>query len=117
ATWGGAGNPNSSTVPALFGQHAWVRGGFAVLAAAGLVASAAAAPNAIGLVGSKKDDFQTTAPYAILVDVETGTVLFEKGADVPTPPSSMAKLMTTEVVFNALKVGRIKIDDEYMVSE
>src|SRR5260370_33683756 len=29
----------------------------------------------------------------------------------------MAKLMTTEVVFNALKQGRIKIDDEYMVSE
>jgi len=84
---------------------------------AGFVASAAAAPNALGLVGAKKDDFQTAAPYAILVDVETGTVLFEKGADVPTPPSSMAKLMTTEVVFNALKLGRIKIDDDYMVSE
>ena len=94
-----------------------MRRGLVVLAVAGLAASAAAAPSAIGLIGAKKDDFQTTAPYAILLDVETGTVLFEKGADVPTPPSSMAKLMTTEVVFNALKLGRIKIDDEYMVSE
>lgn len=100
-----------------FKTPAWVQRGLVALAIVGLVASAAAAPSAIGLVGSKKDDFQTTAPYAILLDVETGTILFEKGADVPTPPSSMAKLITTEVVFNELKQGRIKIDDEYMVSE
>jgi len=112
-----APEPVNLTMPASFRKRAWVQRGLAVLAVAGLVASAAAAPGAIGLVGSKKDDLQTAAPYAILLDVETGTVLFEKSADVPTPPSSMAKLMTTEVVFNALKLGRIKIDDEYMVSE
>jgi len=44
-------------------------------------------------------------------------VLFEKNADVPTPPSSMAKLMTAEVVFNELKQGRIKLEDEYIISE
>jgi serine-type D-Ala-D-Ala carboxypeptidase (penicillin-binding protein 5/6) len=115
--FGGAPEPENSTVPAHFSKRAFVRRGLVVLAVAGLAASAAAAPSAIGLVGAKKDDFQTTAPYAILVDVETGTVLLEKGADVPTPPSSMAKLMTTEVVFNELKQGRIKVDDEYMVSE
>jgi serine-type D-Ala-D-Ala carboxypeptidase (penicillin-binding protein 5/6) len=104
-----------STVSAT--KYAWVRRGFVTLAILGLVASAAAAPSAIGLVGSKKDDFPTAAPYAILLDVESGTVLFEKGADVPTPPSSMAKLMTTEVVFNELKQGRIKSEDEYVVSE
>jgi D-alanyl-D-alanine carboxypeptidase (penicillin-binding protein 5/6) len=76
-----------------------------------------AAPGNLGLVGAKKDDFQTTAPHAILVDVESGSVLYEKSADVPTPPSSMAKLMTTEVIFNEIKQGRIKTDDEYMVSE
>jgi D-alanyl-D-alanine carboxypeptidase (penicillin-binding protein 5/6) len=75
------------------------------------------APSNIGLVGGKKDDFQTTAPHAILVDVESGSVLFEKSADLATPPSSMAKLMTTEVVFNEIKQGHIKTDDEYMVSE
>src|SRR5215470_7219165 len=89
----------------------------AALPIVGFVASSIAAPNAIGLIGAKKDDFQTAAPYAILVDVESGTVLFEKSADVATPPSSMAKLMTTEVVFNEIKQGRIKTDDEYMVSE
>jgi D-alanyl-D-alanine carboxypeptidase (penicillin-binding protein 5/6) len=87
------------------------------LGIASFAVSAAAAPNAMGLVGSKKDDFQTAAPYAILLDVESGTVLFEKGADVPTAPSSMAKLMTTEVVFNELRQGHIKIEDEYLVSE
>ncbi|HMA70869.1 MAG TPA: D-alanyl-D-alanine carboxypeptidase family protein [Xanthobacteraceae bacterium] len=102
---------------ALVGKCAWAQRGFVTLAVAGFVASAAAAPSAIGLVGSKKDDFQTTAPHAILVDFDSGTVLFEKGADVPTPPSSMAKLMTVEVVFNELKRGRIKLDDEYLVSE
>jgi D-alanyl-D-alanine carboxypeptidase (penicillin-binding protein 5/6) len=94
-----------------------MRRGLAALVITGLVASAAAAPSAIGLVGSKKDDFLTAAPYAILLDVESGTVLFEKGADVPTPPSSMAKLMTSEVVFNELKQDHIKIEDEYLVSE
>ena len=83
----------------------------------GLAAAAMAAPGNLGLVGARKDDFQTAAPHAILVDVESGSVLYEKSADVPTPPSSMAKLMTTEVVFNEIKQGRIKTEDEYMVSE
>jgi D-alanyl-D-alanine carboxypeptidase (penicillin-binding protein 5/6) len=98
------------------------RGGLVARAAAslvicGLAFAAVAAPGNIGLVGGKRDDIQTAAPYAILVDVETGTVLYEKSADVATPPSSMAKLMTTEVVFNEIKQGRITTDDEYMVSE
>ena len=103
-------------MPISFKAHA-LRRGLIALAAAGCVVSAAAAPSAIGLIGSKKDDFQTAAPYAILVDADSGTVLFEKGADVPTPPSSMAKLMTAEVVFNELKQGHINLDDEYIVSE
>ena len=102
---------------AMSKKYAWVRRGLMALPIVGFIASAAAAPSAIGLIGGKKDDFQTAAPYAILLDVESGSVLFEKGADVPTPPSSMAKLMTTEVVFNELKQGRIKIEDEYLVSE
>jgi D-alanyl-D-alanine carboxypeptidase (penicillin-binding protein 5/6) len=94
-----------------------MRRSLVALVITGLVASAAAAPSAIGLVSAKKDELPIAAPYAILVDVESGTVLYEKGADVPTPPSSMAKLMTSEVVFNELKQGRIKVDDEYLVSE
>jgi D-alanyl-D-alanine carboxypeptidase (penicillin-binding protein 5/6) len=49
----------------------------------------------------KKDDgFQTAAPTAILIDGESGSVLFEKNADMLVPPASLSKLMTTEVVLN-----------------
>ncbi len=65
----------------------------------------------------KKDEFQTSAPHAILIEAESGTVLFEKGADLPTYPSSMAKLMTAEVVFSAIKDGKLKLDDEVTISE
>ena len=76
---------------------------------------AAAAIPASGQV--KKDEFQTAAPYAILIDAESDSVLLEKNADQLTAPSSLAKLMTAEVVFNALKAGRIKLDDEFVISE
>lgn len=81
-----------------------------------LVAGADAANNSV--TGAKKDDgFQTAAPYAILIDAETGTVLYEKAADTPSPPSSLAKLMTAEVVFNEIKAGRVSLDQEFTVSE
>lgn len=59
----------------------------------------------------------TKAPYAILIDAETGTVLFEKNADEAVPPASLSKLMTMEVVFNALKEGRLSPSDKFFVSE
>ena len=61
--------------------------------------------------------FQTTAPYVTLVDMDTGSVLFEKGADTPVTPASTAKVMTAELVFRELKAGRLKLDDEFTVSE
>ena len=44
-------------------------------------------------------------------------MLFEKNADELRAPSSMMKLMTAEVVFNAIKKGDIKLTDEYRISE
>ena len=44
-------------------------------------------------------------------------MLFEKNADELRAPSSMMKLMTAEVVFNALNVGDVKLTDEYRISE
>jgi D-alanyl-D-alanine carboxypeptidase (penicillin-binding protein 5/6) len=89
----------------------------AVLAAVACFAVAAhAAQNPVS--GPKKDDgFQTAAPYAILIDAESETVLFEKGADQLTAPSSLAKLMTAEVVFNEITQGRVSLDEEFIVSE
>jgi serine-type D-Ala-D-Ala carboxypeptidase (penicillin-binding protein 5/6) len=67
---------------------------------------------------TKKDDgFQITAPYAILIDADTGSVLYEKNADRLTPPSSMAKLMTVELVFHQLKEGGLDADQEFDISE
>ena len=52
-----------------------------------------------------------------MVDAETGTILFSKDPDKLIPPASLAKLMTMEVVFNALKAGRYTLDDTFQVSE
>ena len=60
---------------------------------------------------------ETKAGQAILVDHQTGTVLFAKEADMPIPPASLAKLMTMEVVFSRLESGRLSLDDEFTVSE
>ncbi|MBO0661003.1 D-alanyl-D-alanine carboxypeptidase [Jiella sp. MQZ9-1] len=61
--------------------------------------------------------FETSAPTAILVDVATKRVLFEKNADDPIPPASLAKLMTAAVVFDALKDGKASKDETFTVSE
>jgi D-alanyl-D-alanine carboxypeptidase (penicillin-binding protein 5/6) len=61
--------------------------------------------------------FETKATQAFMIDADTGTVLFAKDPDKPIPPASMAKLMTMEVVFNAIKSGRLKLDDTFVVSE
>ena len=61
--------------------------------------------------------FDTRAKQAIMIDAETGTILFSKDADKLIPPASLAKLMTMEVVFHALKVGRYTMDDTFAVSQ
>lgn len=61
--------------------------------------------------------FETKAAQAFMVDAETGTVLFSKDADKLVQPGSLAKLMTMEVVFEAVKSGRLKLDDTFVVSE
>jgi len=79
------------------------------------IAAAAAAPNPVS--GPKSNDgFQTGAPHAILVDADSGSVLFEKGADDLIPPASLSKLMTAEVVFNLIKQDQLKPTDEFIVS-
>ncbi|MDI6026105.1 D-alanyl-D-alanine carboxypeptidase family protein [Corticibacterium sp. UT-5YL-CI-8] len=61
--------------------------------------------------------FETKAEQVYMIDAETGAVLFSKDADKPVPPASLAKLMTMEVVFNAIKAGRYGLDDTFVVSE
>jgi D-alanyl-D-alanine carboxypeptidase (penicillin-binding protein 5/6) len=67
--------------------------------------------------GAAAQSFDTKAPYAILMDFDSGTVLFEKAADEPFEPASMAKLMTIEYVFHELKEGRLSLNDQFTISE
>ncbi len=61
--------------------------------------------------------FETKAKNAILLDADENLVLFEKDADTLAPPASMSKMMTLAVVFRELKAGRLKLDDQFKVSE
>jgi serine-type D-Ala-D-Ala carboxypeptidase (penicillin-binding protein 5/6) len=61
--------------------------------------------------------FQTIAPHVFLMDVDSHSVLFEKAADELVTPASTAKIMTAEIVFREIKEGRLKLDDEFLISE
>lgn len=61
--------------------------------------------------------YDTTARAAYVVDQKTGTVLLSKDADQPLPPASMSKLMTLYVAFEALRDGRLTLDETLPVSE
>lgn len=66
---------------------------------------------------SQAQGIETKARQAILLDYDTGAVLFEKDADARMPTSSMSKVMTMYLVFEALRDGRVKLDDSFLVSE
>src|SRR5438067_4330794 len=59
----------------------------------------------------------TMAKHAIVMEAETGAVLLDKNVDEHMPPASMSKVMTAYLVFDYLKQGRAKLDDELPVSE
>jgi serine-type D-Ala-D-Ala carboxypeptidase (penicillin-binding protein 5/6) len=82
-----------------------------------LVAVALALAFAAPATAQQAAQLQITTPYAILVDYESGTVLYEKSADTPWPPASLAKLMTMELVYKEIKEGRLNLDNTLTVSE
>lgn len=61
--------------------------------------------------------FETRARQALLMDADTGAILYSKDANKRIPPASLAKLMTMEVVFNQLKSGKLQLTDKFFVSE
>ena len=62
-------------------------------------------------------EFDSKAPFAILMDYESGTVLFDKNGDEKLEPASMAKLMTLAVVFDLLQQKKLQPTDEFFISE
>ena len=83
-----------------------VRAMFAIALLAGMPWKTAAA-----------QEFETIADYAIVMDSRSGKVLFEKNADELVPPASMSKVMTMIMVFERLKQGRLKLTDEFTITE
>lgn len=61
--------------------------------------------------------FNTAAPHAVIIDSKTGIVLYEKDARRPIAPASMTKILTAQMVFEAIREGRITMDTEFTVSE
>lgn len=61
--------------------------------------------------------FDTRAKAAFVLDQTTGTVLLTKNADDPLPPASMSKLMTLYVAFEAIRDGRLRMDETLSVSQ
>jgi len=54
--------------------------------------------------------------YAILMDAETGKVLFEKDAHTPSPPASMVKMMTTLIALERIRDGALNLSDTVTAS-
>ncbi|MGN6146449.1 MAG: D-alanyl-D-alanine carboxypeptidase family protein [Mesorhizobium sp.] len=82
-----------------------------------LFAALGLALSAFGISPAAAQLFETKAKQAYMIDADTDTVLFSKDADAPIQPASLAKLMTMEVTFDAIKSGRLKLDDTFVVSE
>jgi len=60
---------------------------------------------------------QLSARSAILMDAESGQVLYEKDADTAYAPASMAKMMTEYLVFKAVEEGKLSWDQQITVTE
>ncbi len=70
----------------------------------------------LGLIPLSAAAFDTSAKAAFVMDQGTGTVLLSKNADDPLPPASMSKLMTLYMLFDALKDGRVGLNEQFAVS-
>lgn len=64
---------------------------------------------------AQRPPYETPAPVAYIEDLSSGAVLYAKDADRRIPPASMAKMMTTYVVFDMLKKGELRLDQEFTV--
>jgi D-alanyl-D-alanine carboxypeptidase (penicillin-binding protein 5/6) len=68
------------------------------------------------LVYAQNQGFDVEAKSAILMDTETGQVLFRKNENVELPPASITKIMTLLLTAEALEEGKVSLDDQVEVS-
>jgi D-alanyl-D-alanine carboxypeptidase (penicillin-binding protein 5/6) len=76
-----------------------------------MVATGGRAPSAVAQA------FQSAAPQAVVYDVDSASYLFARGADQAIAPASLVKLMTAALVFEEIRQGRLKLDQDMLVSE
>jgi len=91
----------------------WIK----IAAAGAVLALGAGSVTATVRAAAPPSAFETKAKHAILMDADANLVLFEKDADTLAPPASMSKLMTLAIVFRELKAGRLKLEDQFKVTE
>ncbi len=77
---------------------------------------AALATLAFSLSAHAQAAFDTRASAAWVYDQTTGTVLLAKNPDEPLPPASMSKIMTLNMLFEALRDGRVSLETPFNVS-
>jgi D-alanyl-D-alanine carboxypeptidase (penicillin-binding protein 5/6) len=69
------------------------------------------------LAVARADSLELKCASAILVDAETGKILYEKEARKRLPPASVTKLMTLLMAFEAVEKGKASLDDKVVASE
>lgn len=72
---------------------------------------------ALPLTATAQAEYGGRAPNVLVLDYNTGQVLIDRNADVPLPPASMSKLVTLEMLFEAIAENRIQMDTQWSVSE
>ena len=72
---------------------------------------------AVMCAGAAQAEIITPSQYVMIMDHETGDVLYEKNADLPMKPASMAKMMTIYLIFKQIKDASLRLDDKFIVSE
>jgi D-alanyl-D-alanine carboxypeptidase (penicillin-binding protein 5/6) len=82
-----------------------------------LLLSVLAAPTLVVGAVPAQAAIQTSAEHGLIMDAQTGQVLWQKDGLTPMPPASMSKLMTIELLFSRLKDGRVKLTDTFPVSQ
>ncbi len=71
----------------------------------------------MGMAQEKKSELAEVAKSAILIERDTGTVLYEKNSHEKLAPASMTKIMTMMLIMEALEKGQIKWEDKVRASE
>jgi D-alanyl-D-alanine carboxypeptidase (penicillin-binding protein 5/6) len=81
------------------------------------ILSAVAAMSIAAMTPASAQMIDTPAEYAVIMDHETGQILYSKRGDEPMTPASMTKMMTAFVVFEVIERGEISLTDKFTVSE